>query len=667
MELVHWELKLSFDLLCFLLTTQVTQNVFRFRHTYTTPFVFFVFFVVCFVCCLLAHKQKDKTLSNRMLARWLENNGKNVIRVIVNGKYDIFFNKGEIGMNDLSKIIFDVLNYHIHGRYANRYQLKEWNLNANCSLGRYDAGCLDYDIAFRINIGEDFTVQVGFKDEYKLNYNRRSDLCAPLTPVTVSSINDNYNSRETSESANVQVQESHCEFLEEQKLQFELPIQPMHHLSGLVHDDVKEQSVEIFKYNYHYNGGGGSGSDEYKQNQQKCKYGKGCPCLVRLKNNDYSNLNSDRIHLLVFWHPLIRNIHCSKKYIIYFKSGKDAIENNIKSGTEKEKKTRKDSKVSGRKQKGNFACFHGKLTPSRLTTYNENELIVLEIKEIILNGFEQDLAPKNKQNKSREKNSKFKVDTLTYDKARKRYSGIFDILIENMIHPFHKKMGEPLNKAMMLSLILFTHCSKLKKDFNQSFVGLGSNEINEKWIVFDFCLHHAIWRLSERENQLNNLVYTCICDINFDRNKLKCCKKSNNATSKPCVTRRNISRKPGWIKMKGYQSFTKSLTNATTIIDNKGTIFGGKQSTITQMNNNINVNKCSNDDNKTNYSWSCYSCSLDWISPFPNEKEVVFTRGILFPICQEFVQQDLDSKRKRQFVCIDGQTSLKTIFGEFLN
>ena len=122
----------------------------------------------------------------------------------------------------------------------------------------------------------------------------------------------------------------------------------------------------------------------------------------------------------------------------------------------------------------------------------------------------------------------------------------------------------------------------------------------------------------------------------------------------------------GWGYFASYQSFTSCLSNVQNRIGDKGIIFGGKQHKIIKINNYIaEAARSSGSGNNGGVASLCYSCNVSWISPFANEEEVVFTRGMLLPISTKSMHQNDGSKT--QLIGIDVDSSLVEIFGSIEN
>merc|ERR1711933_597271 len=86
------------------------------------------------------------------------------------------------------------------------------------------------------------------------------------------------------------------------------------------------------------------------------------------------------------------------------------------------------------------------------------------LKEVINNGFENDLyIPED-------------------EKRKKNNPSILKIVDEKMNHEKHKAMGCPLNRAEMLSLVLYTGC-----EVNWYFSEDQRNENYDKWKWMDYC------------------------------------------------------------------------------------------------------------------------------------------------------------------------------------
>ena len=115
------------------------------------------------------------------------------------------------------------------------------------------------------------------------------------------------------------------------------------------------------------------------------------------------------------------------------------------------------------------------VSPSKESEYNEKDgYLKLIITEFIDNGFKSDLC--------------LCID----DEDNDKYS-LLQIVDQKLNCNRHKMMGSPLNKAEMLSLLLYTG-----GDSNYDLCKSQRIEDYGKWIWFDYCLFHAIHKLSKR-------------------------------------------------------------------------------------------------------------------------------------------------------------------------
>eukprot|EP01084_Bolivina_argentea_P104696 187458_1 len=105
------------------------------------------------------------------------------------------------------------------------------------------------------------------------------------------------------------------------------------------------------------------------------------------------------------------------------------------------------------------------------------------MKEVIDNGFKSDLCLTDED----EKNDTYSLITIVNQKLQCMR---------------HKRMGSPLNKAEMLSLLLYTG-----GECNFDLCKTQRNGDYKKWKWFDYCLYNAIHKLSKREYGLYK-IYT---------------------------------------------------------------------------------------------------------------------------------------------------------------
>lgn len=186
-------------------------------------------------------------------------------------------------------------------------------------------------------------------------------------------------------------------------------------------------------------------------------------------------------------------------------------------------------------------------------------LLKLLIKEVTKNGFDKELrTPKGKS--------------------------LLDIVDENyMNHIRHIKMGKPLSRAEMLSIVLYTGC-----ECNYAMCKSQRSGDYRKWIIFDYLLNNAISNLHDHERG-EYAVYTGIgnCQIDFKKDiKIKECDYFMTTFMSASY---DINVAKTFLKMNG----------------SKGTIIGIGPSTKS----------------------SCIACDVSWISKFGNsEKEVLFAR-----------------------------------------
>lgn len=148
---------------------------------------------------------------------------------------------------------------------------------------------------------------------------------------------------------------------------------------------------------------------------------------------------------------------------------------------------------------------------------------------------------------------------------------------EKMDHPMHKQMQSPLHRSHMLALILYTDC-----DCNYDLCREQRNRNYSKWKAFDRILYCAIYKLSQFEKISNLSLYSGLTNAKADENDNKL---------KGCYFPTYVSA--SWDKC-------VSLT------------FVQKRVMLIEFDNEI----CN--------QISC--CTVDWISKFPDECEVLIAR-----------------------------------------
>eukprot|EP01084_Bolivina_argentea_P308943 534329_1 len=266
--------------------------------------------------------------------------------------------------------------------------------------------------------------------------------------------------------------------------------------------------------------------------KKECKFSDECYAYKRLEEG--GNDVKDLCHLKIFRHPprnrsikLQKNIH---SFVVQ---------------TEKNPESQKVyTPTNDDKKEYDYSDTNGYL----------NALI----EEVIANGFKSDLC----LNDDDEKNNNYSILSIVDQKI-------------NCIR--HKAMGGLLNRAQMLSLILYTGC-----DCNYDLCSSQRNGDYLKWKWFDYCLFHAISRCSKWESG-DFAVYSGLNNVKL---ATKCKKFCFFATYVSASWNKNVA-----------QSFMK---------DN---------GMIIEIDSSFKEN-----------DW-VQCCDVSWISKFSDECEILFQRG----------------------------------------
>eukprot|EP01084_Bolivina_argentea_P303374 523753_1 len=202
---------------------------------------------------------------------------------------------------------------------------------------------------------------------------------------------------------------------------------------------------------------------EYQHpNDTDCKYGDQCYAYKRLEKG--GNDLKDRAHVIIYRHP---------------PRGRREV---ISRDTE-EKKTEDIDQMD----EINSFCLNDEWCDNkplyRPTDEDEKEAscngkdgyLKLLIAEIVNNGFKSDLC----LNEQDLQNNKYSIMTIVRQKLNCNR---------------HKRMGSPLNKAEMLSIVLYTG-----GEVNYDLCKTQRNGDYDKWKWFDYCLFNAINKLAKRE------------------------------------------------------------------------------------------------------------------------------------------------------------------------
>ena len=263
---------------------------------------------------------------------------------------------------------------------------------------------------------------------------------------------------------------------------------------------------------------------------------------------------------------------------------------------------------------------------------NKNYHLVLLIGEVICNGFEKDLIPDDEQKDGMQLGGmefieqiieRYNNDSNTnknlrqiHDELRAHY-GIFKILDEKMNHERHKAADCILCEAEMLSLILYCD-GQCNYDLS---ICQRDGTFSQKWPTFDALLNDAIMHLSAYEAHHEN-IYTGLSGVLLDIYQLYKQWMFTGAISNPVLF------------FKSNVSFTRDLNVAYQFRGAEGIILG------------INPKQLSED--AVHGHDDIFLCDVSWISKFPFEQEVLFSRYQPFTI---YPSKSMQIGKKQWFVC----------------
>ncbi|MCP5010931.1 MAG: hypothetical protein GY942_13200, partial [Aestuariibacter sp.] len=205
----------------------------------------------------------------------------------------------------------------------------------------------------------------------------------------------------------------------------------------------------------------------------------------------------------------------------------------------------------------------------------KNGFLLLLIKEMIKNGFSEDLQMRKG----------LKIKDLGNDEMTSENFGLLKYVDEKMRHPIHLKMGEPLNRGEMLSIVIYTGCSA-----TYDLCKTQNNGDYKKWKFLDKCLNYAISYLS----QFERFEFPLFCGLRDVKMERKIIKKGYFSSYLSTSFDKDVAEK--FKKGNGVLfEFDKAV---------KGSIYGKESE---------------------NYGARC--CDVSWISKFGYEGEVLFARG----------------------------------------
>ena len=218
------------------------------------------------------------------------------------------------------------------------------------------------------------------------------------------------------------------------------------------------------------------------------------------------------------------------------------------------------------------------------------------IREVIQNGFIQDLKPKSNNCNYVKKaifasNINSNVDFIIF--VCKKEFKIFDEVEEKMKHERYKHCQFDLSPVHILALLLYCNgnCnhSLCKSQLDGTF--------QTKWKYFDGFLNLAICALSVEEIHYENL-YSGLCNVGFDINKLYLDGETR-------------------LLFKTNVSFTDDINVAKEFRGAEGMLLG------------LNMSRR---DMLCYYNSQFWACDVSWLSKYPTEREVLIARGSIINI-----------------------------------
>ena len=298
-------------------------------------------------------------------------------------------------------------------------------------------------------------------------------------------------------------------------------------------------------------------ANEY-EDKPVCKYGEECKSYIRSEKGVDQNCIEDKCHMIIFRHPprtrqikLAENIHSLvinkssyKNHGLY----KPTIQEQQKYGLKNIKKIEDydDDWINWKNP--------------------IDGLLEALIDEVYSNNFGYDLCL-----------SCSKDDECKHNVYDSKYS-ILHIVHEKMNCLRHKMMQSPLDRGMMLALILYTGC-----DCNYDLCAHQRNGDYYKWRWLDYCLYNAIWKLSGAESG-RYPVYSGLNGVKMD---------------KKVVT-------DGFFVTYVSTSWKKQVSEA----------FMKGQGMMLHI------------DAQFRYTGFVICCDVSWISKFPDECEILFARAL---------------------------------------
>ena len=204
----------------------------------------------------------------------------------------------------------------------------------------------------------------------------------------------------------------------------------------------------------------------------------------------------------------------------------------------------------------------------------------------------------------------FVSDLFIDDSKWREWHSLFTLLYvvnEKMNSDYHKKLGSPLNRAQMMALVLYTSCdcnydlSKSQREGNYT-----------KWAVFDALLHMAVFELSQCEKLDNVPLYSGLYNVNADKSVLKQC------------------------YLPTYFSTSWNKQVSISFMKDKGMLL--------EFDKNI----CN----------GIVCCTVDWISKFPDECEVLIARTDAYNSTRLDINTVAKNVHQRQLKAIKNNNSI---------
>ena len=258
---------------------------------------------------------------------------------------------------------------------------------------------------------------------------------------------------------------------------------------------------------------------------------------------------------------------------------------------------------------------------------HEERIGILDSLNVMINTYQIYLSQFNIHSHKREAMCK-SLDTdsklaIEYKTMLSDVFGIFAQLKVKMKDSKHKQMGHPLKEASMLALLLYCN-GECNHD-----LCLPQRDATylTKWKIFDCLVDKGIQRLATFEKHYEN-IYAGICDVFY--------KFRNDGNDVVHFTT--------------TVTFTRDLNVAKNFRGSSGMIIG-----LNLQRSFAFVNSQSS------------ACDVSWISKFPNEKEVLCTRGSQIRFYKNKMKetQNENGEKLQSFVCDEGnlqETSFQSMF-----